>query len=423
MRVSRDIVGLLVLLLVFTVGGLLLAGRDNGHARRVGREDVPNPSVFNDRASGSRACFAWTRALGYRPVVWRQGWSNLSRSGGQALMVIDPRTQNALPPLSGDEDEGGDGDSNTGAAHDPSVLTPADAAVLLAWLRAGHTAIFCTSRVPGGDKTFGGALDVVVETAARSGRVEFAPLQPVPETAGVLSLHSRSRTRVRRAAPDGVALFGDGDGPFALDVPVGAGRLVVIADGRFASNRSLPVSENALFLAHLLARAAPAGGTVLFDEFHHGDAQAGDGGLWGALGRPLQLTLTQLALAFAVLLIGLAVRFGAPVPLTRTAGRVSSEYVASLAGLYRRAGASGIALETVYRQFLRDMTGRLALAPDVSLEQLAIVAGRRGGVNSDTLRALLADCEERLDKKTVTDADLLELTRRMEQMRKDMDIG
>jgi hypothetical protein len=47
-------------------------------------------------------------------------------------------------------------------------------------------------------------------------------------------------------------------------------------------------------------------------------------------------------------------RFGLPQPLPEPQ-RVSSEYVASLADLYRRAGAGDAALEGVYRSFRRDL--------------------------------------------------------------------
>ncbi len=59
--------------------------------------------------------------------------------------------------------------------------------------------------------------------------------------------------------------------------------------------------------------------------------------------------------------------------------------------------ASGTALETLYRQFLRDVCGRLALPPDVNLERLAEVAARRGQTDKERLRRLLATCELRLD--------------------------
>ena len=311
------------------------------------------------------------------------------------------------------------------------MLNAADAESLRKWLRAGHTAVLMASRLPsnhgsgspGEEDTFGDALDLIGESASPAGRTEFGPLQPTPDTQGVLSLHSGADARWKRQAGDGLALFGDRAGPLALSVPVGRGRLVAIADAGFASNANLPRSENAAFLANVLGRAARPGAVVLFDEYHHGDAELAAGTtIWTALGRPLQLALIQIGLAGIVLIAVLAVRFGRPVPLSRGQVRTSTEYVTSLAGLYRRARASTAALETLYRQFLRDLAARLALAPDVNLERLADVAARRGGLDKSTLRRLLATCEQRLDDGKVTEPELLDLARQMDGIRKDIGI-
>lgn len=421
MRPNRDILAVCLLLLIFVVAGAVLSGHDTGPSRLVGREAAPDPSVFNDRASGTKGLFEWVGALGDRAVVWRQSWSELGQSRASLLVVADPRAQAAVSTLTG------------GEAHvDHSILTASDASALLAWLRAGHTAVLMSSRLPtglvaghkAGGPTFGDALDLTIDSALRSQRVEYSPLQPVPQTRGVVSLHSEAGSRLRRAAPDALALFGDADGPLVLSVPVGRGRLIAIADAQFASNRNLPRAENAVFLARVLAQAVPPGGTVLFDEYHHGDIALESGTtLWIALGRPAQLAFVQALLALLLVMGVVTVRFGQPVPLGRGQSRTSVEYVASLAGLYRRAKASPAALETLYRQFLRDLSARLALAPNVSLEQLSEVAARYGGVDKEALRRLLATCEQRLDSGVVAEPELLDLTRQMEAVRKDLGLA
>ena len=273
--------------------------------------------------------------------------------------------------------------------------------------------------------TFGDALDLIVESASPpTGKTEFAPLQPVWDTQGILSLHSDADARIKRGRPDAIALFGDSAGPLAVVIPVGKGRLIAVADGALLSNAAFPKAENSQFLANLLAHYARPGGRVLFDEYHHGDVVSGDSGsVWESLGRPLQLAVIQFGLAILALSVLLAGRFGPPVPLGPAMTRTSADYVASLASLYRRAQASGTALETLYRQFLRDVCGRLALPPDINLERLAEVASRSGHTDKERLRRLLATCELRLDQGKITEQELLDLTQQMERIRKDMGIA
>jgi hypothetical protein len=425
MRSSRDLLAVLFLLALFIAGGLLLGGRGPTAARPPGPEDAPNPSFTNDRASGMRGAFVWTGKLGYEPVAWRQSWARLSLAEDGVLLVADPQVAEPVASLTG-----------SGGTSDPAELTARDAGYLRRWLNSGsgHTAILLTSRLAsspnaahptsGDPQTFGDALDLIVESASPdTGRSEFAPLQPVADTAGVLSLHSDSDSRLKRTRGDSLALFGDQAGPLALIIPVGKGRLIAVADGAVFSNRQLSRSENAVFLANLLAHYGTRGGRVLFDEYHHGDAAAAGGSVWEYLGRPLQLALIQLCLAGLGLLALLSVRFGPPVPAVRNIARSSADYVGSLASLYRRAGASQTALETLYRQFLRDICGRLALPPDVDLERLAVVAARRGQIDRERLRRLLATCELRLDGGKTSEAELLELTRQMESIRKEIGIA
>jgi hypothetical protein len=425
MRPTRDLIAVCFLILVFIAGGLLLGGRGTSPPRTVGAEEHPNPSLTNDRASGSKGVYEWTAKLGYRPTPWRQHWEQLTAGESGVLLVIDPQVNEPAMSLTG----------GNKADTDRTRLSAPDAATLKRWLASGHTAILLSSRLPSGQSgskpssddqnSFADALDLVVESASpATGRTEFAPLLPVTDTQGVLSLHTDAESRLTRRASDGLALFGDSAGPLALEVPVGRGRLIAVADSRLFSNENLGKSENSVFYANLLAHFAHPGESVLFDEFHHGDVSANaSGSLWETLGHPLQLALLQLLPAALCLLLLLGGRFGPPVPLSRGNARTSADYVASVASLYRRAEASGTALETLYRQFLRDVCGRLALPPDVNLERLAEVAAQRGQVNKEQMRRLLATCEMRLDAGKVTESELLDLTRQMESIRKEIGIA
>ena len=424
MRFNRDIIAIIVLLLVFIAGGLLLGGHDRNTSRQVGADTTPDPSIYNDRAPGSKGFFAWVQKEGYQEQVWRQPWDRLDQSHASFLMVIDPQVADASATLTGGQQE---------ADSDQTALAASDAAALQSWIAHGHTALLLTSQLPSGHAngksgaldTFADALGIFVDPLQSPGaRTEFAPQQPTQDTQGILSLHSRAPARIRQARPTGVTLFGDGAGPLVMTLSQGKGRLFIVADGAFASNENFGRSENPRFVANLLAHYAAPGATVLFDEYHHGDATLSAGAtVWNVLGWPLQLAIIQLGLACVVLVGVLAVRFGAPIPLLRGVSRTSGEYVTSLAGLYQRARASTTALDTLYRGFLRDLCARLALAPDVNLERLAEMASLRGQTDRERLRRLLVACEERLDAGRVTEAELVDLVRRMERVRKDLGIA
>ncbi|MGO8670061.1 MAG: DUF4350 domain-containing protein [Capsulimonadaceae bacterium] len=427
MRIKSELIGLLILIAVFVVAIFFLAGQPTGSSHVVGKEEAPDPSIYNDRESGTMAFFQFVHQAGYDNQVLRQSWSTLSRSTAAVLVVAEPAIDD-VAPLTG-VPFGSPGVADTSS----TALTAADAPLLERWVRSGHTALLLISRMSsgqiaggtGGTDSFGDALGVFVDSTATYGeQTEFVPLQPTPLARGIVSIHCHPGVRARGKNPDFVTLFGDSEmGAMVAAVPVGKGRIIVVADGEFASNGNLSRSENAVFLGNLLARYAQPGETVLFDEYHHGDVSTSGGmALWPALGRPLQTIVLQILLAAVLAVIVAGSRFGTPVPLLRGVQRNSAEYVTSLAGLYLRAGASSTMLEMIYNQFLRDLTVRLGVSSDSNLEQLAAVASRRSGVSGAEMRRLLAACEQRIDSGVVSEVDLLDLVRRMDRIRKEIGI-
>ena len=260
---------------------------------------------------------------------------------------------------------------------------------------------------------------------------DFAPLQPVSVVRGVNSIHVRGQLRIRRLAGDGVVLFGTPP-PYRHKGPVpgepvielftiGKGRVYVVADGGFCSNSNLARANNAVFAANILSEAVRPGQKVLFDEYHHGDI-SGTNTVWGALGPSAQTGIVQIICAALAMLFVLAPRFGTARSMAGKTRRHTGEYVASLASLYRSAHATAPALDFIYRQFLRDICSRLSVPSDISLADLANVAGRRGQVDSAELKWLLGRCEQCLAAMSVSESDLLDLVRRMEWFRKELGI-
>ena len=145
------------------------------------------------------------------------------------------------------------------------------------------------------------------------------------------------------------------------------------------------------------------------------------------LGRPGRLVAWQL-LGLALLLVYSAGRrFGLPRPLPAPP-RVSSEYVASLADLYRRARAADAALEGVYLSFWRDLCRAVGLPYDAPPEEVVVRASRTLATGDsasveERLRRAVNECEARIDAGQVRDADLVPLARELEALRKELGIG
>jgi hypothetical protein len=131
---------------------------------------------------------------------------------------------------------------------------------LLKWIRAGGTAI-----VFGEPGSAWKRLGITAKTQAAgddsliSG--DFTPIARDIPIKGLLFFSGSGKARVR---------LHSGKAPFALELPLGAGRLIAVADGRFMRNANLGHGD-ASVLVFDLARAL---GTPIFDERSHGLAAA-----------------------------------------------------------------------------------------------------------------------------------------------------
>ena len=430
----RDISGFIVLAVFLLLGYIALSSSNNQPPDVVAIEQWPDPSIENTRSSGSRGLFEWTEKLGYRPDVWRQSYLSLP-DDAQVLFCIAP---NLTPPRA----------LSMGQA--TNTLTASEGRSLREWISRGHTFILFASSLPrdaasdGNDydddspkSSFAGQIGIGMEHRLRETdeREDYSPLQPSKWTDGIAAIHVYPGYRVYRQSDDGIVLFGSviadasraGDRyqeePVAVTYPIGRGRVIAVSDDLFGSNSNLLRAGNAAFIDRMLALTAKPGARILFDEYHRQFGGSAPG-LWPALGAPAQMAFVQLALAALIALLVLAPRLGRTEPLTENNERTSAEYITSLAALYRSARASGAALETVYRQFLREVCQKFGLPPGVSLEKLSETAARRGGVRADDLKRCLIACERALENHArPSDHDLVVLVRAIERFRKDLGIG
>jgi hypothetical protein len=438
---GRDLTGFIVLIALILLAGVVLTSSNEQGPDVVSVETSENPSIENTRASGSRGLYEWTEKLGYNAVIWRRDFLSLPDDASVVFCIAPNLTvasTTAESPAS--PDDSGETQQNT------NTLTAAEGAAIRQWISSGHTFILFASSLPAsgptaGDvektSTFGDELGINVESVLRNQarRVDFAPMQPSIWTDGIDSIRVHPGYRLYRPTGDGIVLFGGlietpsrrgprlESEPVAMVCPIGKGRLIAVADDVFACNANLVRADNAAFIYRMLVLSAKPGSKILFDEYHR-EFGGEPPSFWSAIGKPAQFAFMQFTLACIIAVFVLAPRLGMPRPLGDSKPRTSAEYVTSLAGLYQHAGASGAALDSVYKQFLREVCQRYGLPAGVTLDRMAETAARRGGVNAADLRKLLAACERALDSPTgPSERDLIALVRVIERFRKELGIG
>jgi hypothetical protein len=135
--------------------------------------------------------------------------------------------------------------------------------------------------------------------------------------------------------------------PFAVEVPVGEGRIIAIADSGFVTNDGIRHGDNAVWLVRLLA--SWGNGSVLVDEYHHGfGLKRGAYALtWAFLKTPWGWTVLQGGLAAALFIFGYRRRLGRVIDEEEPVRRNPLELVAARAGLFHVSNAQNLAVDLI----------------------------------------------------------------------------
>ncbi len=195
----------------------------------------------------------------------------------------------------------------------------------------------------------------------------------------------------------------------AVELPVGRGRIIAVADPAMVSNGALRRSDNAVWLVDLAA--GWGNGNTFFDEYHLGFGQKRS---TVELTRAFLMTpwgwcVLQLAAAGLLYLFAYRRRFGRirePPPSNRAS---PLELLDARAGVFRAAAARALSAELIVQHLCQNLTkshGKTIDTVNLSRE-LAIMAKTRGAVAA-TLQGLFGKVQ---NGQRLSDREFIELGR------------
>jgi hypothetical protein len=340
---------------------------------RGGAGDSPSHESSSDARNGTSALRLFAQALGYRTRAIEGEFHQAASPG--LLFVFSPLTQ--------------------------SGFSSAQSGQLLTWVSAGGVLVYAA-------ETGDAQLDRTLALQRRPDRVDANTHPSAPVLQGLQHIQGATEAQPFRAQPRQVPLLRNArNDVLALTWSLGQGRVVALADPLVLCNGYLGSADNGRFAADLLA-LAPAGSTVLFDEFHHGLQSGGSSQTawtatpWGA----------ALLWAVLIVVVGLAMRgraFGPRVPLRRAGERSSAEYATAVGALLRRAGARGVTLERLDSATRRLLGERLGLGGAPGTAAFFDALQRRAPL----LGQAVGEVERRLPDGSQSDAALLDVAHRL----------
>ena len=291
----------------------------------------------------------------------------------------------------------------------------------LAWVDAGHTLLVFDGETDDLLKKLGAQVETHLQADAM-----LTPQQPAVFLSQVKNIFFPGKERVLKTPASAIVLISDKK-PALIVLPHGKGRIFIVATPAVIDNSHLATADNSRFFVQLMQTEAGRG-KVYFNEFHQGYKE--EESVWTIIGKPGQFAFYQILALVLLACFSAGRRFGLPRPMP-SPPRVSSEYVSSLADLYRRARAADAALESLYIAFWRDLCRAVAVPLDSKPDDVARRAAALTETDADRerteqrLKHLLTECEERIasDPKLITDTVLLRLTSEIEELRKELQLG
>jgi hypothetical protein len=364
-------------------------------ARRVAVDDTaPAGSTHSAAPTGAFALRSWLNDLGYNADPLQYTDWELS-ADTDALFMLAPGS-------------------------DP--ITAAQADTTLRWVQNGGTLVLIVpdeplASVPNALMEQLGATIVVPDAEAEPSPIAVAITQPVLTTPPAARATVDDRAVVTLERSEYVPLVTTEQGDVLVGFAEENGYVYLGTSLAPFINASIREPDNPALVLNMVRRV-PAGGNILFDEYHHGFQQVPNATRsaldywWG------------WATLYAMLVTGLYVvltgrRFGKAVPLPQDIQRRSSaEYAQSLGTLFRRAGKRSYIAEHYHDRwkrrvarpygfvpsaddaaFVRDLAHHAALTDQQIVTVQRVLAQFRNSTNDEQLAQAVRAADALLDAR------------------------
>ena len=210
-----------------------------------------------------------------------------------------------------------------------------------------------------------------------------------------------------------VAHFVMGTKNIVVDVPYGAGTIVVVSDPFIVSNGGISLVDNAQLAINLVATAD---GVVAFDEYHQGFGSNNNRFFQFFSGTPVIAIFFQCIVLVGFIFYSQSRRFARPVPVIEPDRLSKLEYVSAISEMQQRTRSYDLAIENIYREFRRRVSRQLGLDNQtVSTSALASAISQRTKFEREMVERTLDDCEQIIFGEPTNKREVLALTKKVRE--------
>jgi len=252
------------------------------------------------------------------------------------------------------------------------------------------------------------------------------PPPPKPASANSNTLTRPADPHLRPQGPPGIASapvpavggpvvhVASAEKNIVVDVPYGAGQIVLVSDPYIVSNAGIGLVDNAVLALNLVSGGD---GTIAFDEYHQGYGTNNNQLLRYFEGTPVIAIFIQLAALVALVLYSQSRRFARPLPENEPDRLSKLEYISAMAELQQRTAAYDLAVENIYSDFRRRVS-RLVGADNTTVKrpELAKLVAERAKMPAAEVEDLMSKCEDIMHGEPTDRKETVELIKRLREV-------
>lgn len=275
---------------------------------------------------------------------------------------------------------------------------------MLAWVEKGNTLLLASNNEKDLYEKFG--YKVTKTNNAKDGLISSD--NPLLADVGQLALTGKTRLKKDNSM---LFAYGDDDGVYLAESAKGKGRVIFLTDPEILTNQQIKQKDNLILFLNIVRLYGQKG--IWFNEYSHGytlPKASRNMFTW-----PFRLVTIQLALGVLLLFYYWGKRFGRPIPLPPKVGRISGNYVSSMANIYRQGQARKLILENIYEDFKKNAARYLGVSPQISNAELVKVFSGRPQLDTLKLENLLRRCTELLKNPAFSENALFTTARELEE--------
>lgn len=199
-----------------------------------------------------------------------------------------------------------------------------------------------------------------------------------------------------------------------VESPFSEGRVIILSDPYIVSNNGINLADNSRLAVNLVTSRD---GLIAFDEYHHGYGSNNNRFFQYFEGTPVIAIFLQCGLLVALVLFSQSRRFARPIPEPESSRLSKLEYVSAMAELQQRTRAYDLAIENIYTDFRRRVSGLVGLDnTTTSRKEIAERIAERIGGSAREIEELLYQCEDIIHGEPVSRKETVILIERIRQI-------